>query len=118
MKYHWSLIHRGFFVGLLLTGGGIFLTFYIGWDEATFMYLGLGSFFLLCSVVLAFAYLLLARRGTSHLPEGWDELSLEEKHDFAERRAIEQNKRLTLWLLRWNDSRRHRVKGDTSEREE
>ena len=119
MKYDWPLVRKILFVGFLLTGLDVFLVVSGLWREGGELWLVIviGPFLLVCSCLMIFAYLLIARHGTSYLPEDWDELSFEEKHDFAEKRAIEQHKRLTLWLLRLNNSQWHHVKGDTSQRE-
>ena len=120
MKYDWPFVRKALFFGLLLTGVDVFLVVSGLWREGGELWLVMliGPVFLVCSCLLTFAYVLIARHRTSYLPEDWDELSFEEKHDFAEKRAVEEHKRLSLWLLRLNDSQRHPIKGDTSQREE
>jgi hypothetical protein len=108
MKSNWPVVRKSFVIGLLLTGGGIFLLVYTGWNEATILYLGLGPFFLVCSLVLALFYVWMARVGYSRLPVSWENLSPEAKHDVAEKRAMEHNKGFTLRLLRLNDAHRNR----------
>ena len=82
MKYDWSLIRKPFFIGLLLTGAGIFIVIYIGWNEATFICLLVGPFLLFCCLVLALftGWMArftgwMARSDASRLPEGCDNLS-------------------------------------------
>ena len=108
MKSNWPVVRKTFVIGLLLTGGGIVLLVYTGWNEATILCLGLGPFFLVCSLVLALFYVWMARVGPSRLPEGWENLSPEAKHDVAEERAMAYDKGFTLRLLRLNDAHRNR----------
>jgi hypothetical protein len=124
MKYDWPLIRKAFFMGLLLTGAGIFLVMYTGWNEATILCLVVGPFLLLCCLVLALFSGWMARVGTSRLPEGWDNLSPEAKHDFAIKRALEESNKgnmgakVSLWLMRLNGTQRRHVEASIAERDE
>lgn len=108
MKYDWPLIRKAFFIGLLLTGAGIFLVMYTGWNEATILCLVVGPFLLFCCLVLTLFSGWMTRVGTSRLPEGWASLSPEAKHDFAIKRAREESNqgnmgaKVSLWLMRLN----------------
>lgn len=119
MKYEWAFVRKGLFFGLLLTGLDVFMVVSGLWREGGELWLVMliGPIFLVSSCLLTFAYVLIAHHGTSYLPENWEELSFEEKHDFAEKRAREEHKRLSLWILRLNDPQRHHIKGDISQRE-
>jgi hypothetical protein len=91
MKYDWPLIRKAFIMGLLLTGAGTFLVTYAGWNEGTLICLVVGPFLLFCCLVLALFSGWMARSGASRLPEGWNNLSAEAKHDFAIKRAAEES---------------------------
>jgi hypothetical protein len=124
MKYDWPLIRKAFFIGLLLTGAGIFLVMYTGWNEATILCLVVGPFLLFCCLVLALFSGWMARVGTSRLPEGWDHLSPEAKHDFAIKKAREESNKgnmgakVSLWLMRLNGTQRRHVEASIAERDE
>ena len=104
MKYNWPLVRKTFVVGLLLTGLDVFLVVSRLWLEGGELWLlmVIGPFLLVSSCLLAFAYLLLAHHSTSHLPEDWDQLSLEAKRAFAEERLEEKGNRFVLWLMRFD----------------
>ncbi len=124
MEYDWSLIRKAFLMGLLLTGMGIFLVIYTGWNEATLICLLIGPFFLFCCLVLVLFYGWMVRVGTSRLPEGWENLSSEAKHDLAIKRAIEASNqgnmsaKVSLWLMRLNDTLRRHVEASIAERDD
>ena len=82
MKYDWPSIRKAFFIGLLLTGAGIFLAMYTGWNEATLICLVVGSFLLFCCLVLVLFSGWMARSGASRLPDDWDTLSLLKQNTF------------------------------------
>src|SRR5258708_38275663 len=114
MTYEWPFVRKTFLWGLAMTVVGVFLVIAIGWDEATLLWLGIGSLFLVCSIMLALGYVILARHGTSHLPEDWETLSFEEKQEFARKRLREQksrSSRAALWVMQMNDPQRQKVKG-------
>lgn len=124
MKYEWPLIRKAFLMGLLLTGAGIFLAISTGWNEATLLCVVVGPFLLLCCLVLALFSGWIVRSGASRLPEGWEHLSSEAKHDLAIKRAREEsdqgNKgaKVSLWLLRLNSMQRRHVEAPMAERDD
>lgn len=121
MKYDWSLVRKTFFMGLLMTVAGIILVISSGWDEVTLICLGIGPFILFCSLAVTLFYVWMARVGASRLPEDWDNLSPEAKHDFARKRLIEKNSRSSkamLWMMRVNDVQRRKVEEYLAERED
>ncbi|HEX6484989.1 MAG TPA: hypothetical protein VF043_39590 [Ktedonobacteraceae bacterium] len=124
MKYDWPLIRKAFVMGLLMTCAGIFLVMYTGWNEATILCLVVGPFLLLCCLVLALFYRWMAHVGTSRLPDGWDHLSPEAKHDVTIKRAREESNkgnrgaRVSLWLMRLNSTQRRHVEAPIAERDD
>ena len=124
MKYDWPLIRQAFFIGLLLTGAGIFLVMYTGWNEATLLCLVVGPFLLFCCLVLTLFSGWMARSGASYLPEGWDNLSPEAKHDFAIKRAAEESDqgnrgaKMSLWLMRLYGKQRLHAEESIAERDD
>lgn len=124
MKYDWPLIRKAFLMGLLLTGAGIFLVMYTGWNEATLICLVVGPFFLFCCLALVLFSGSMARIGASRLPEGWDNLSPEAKHNVAIKRAREESNqgnrgaRVSLWLTRLNGVQRRHVEASMTERDD
>ena len=124
MKYDWPSIRKAFFIGLLLTGAGIFLAIYSGLNEATLICVVVGPFLLFCCLVLALFSGWMARSGASRLPEGWDTLSSEAKHDYARKRAIEESNKgnmgtkVSLWLMRLNGAHRGHVEESSAERDD
>ena len=124
MKYDWPLIRKAFFMGLLLTGAGIFLVMYTGWNEATILCLVVGPFLLFCCLVLTLFSGWMTRVGTSRLPEGWDNLSPEAKHDVTIKRAREESNkgnrgaRVSLWLMQLNSTQRRHVEAPIAERDD
>ena len=111
-------------MGFLLTGAGLFLVMYTGWNEATLLCLVVGPFLLVCCLVLALFSGFMARSGASRLPEDWDTLSPEAKHDFARKRAAEESDqrsrgaKVSLWLLRLNGAQRRHVVAPDAEKDE
>lgn len=118
MQHNWPLVRKTFVLGFLMTATGVGLVVFIGWNEATILYVGLGSFFLFCSLVLAFFYVWMARVGASRLPKDWENHSPEAKHDFAEVRPGEKNKRFTLWLMQLNETQRRKAERPVAEKDE
>ncbi|HEX6553040.1 MAG TPA: hypothetical protein VF026_09790 [Ktedonobacteraceae bacterium] len=108
MKSNWPVVRKALVMGLLLTGGGIALLVYTGWNEATILCLGLGPFLLVCSLALTLFYVRMAHVDPSRFPERWETLSSEAKREEAEKRAMEYRKGLTLRLLRMTDAQRNR----------
>jgi hypothetical protein len=124
MKYDWPSIRKAFFIGLLLTGAGIFLATYTGWNEATLICLVVGSFLLFCCLALVLFSGRMARSDASHLPEGWDTLSSEAKHDYARTKAAEESiqgntgARISLWLMRLNVRQRRHIESPIEKSDE
>ena len=124
MKYDWPLIRKAFFMGFLLTGVGLFLVMYTGWNEPTLICLVVGPFLLVCCLALALFSGWMARSGTSRFPEGWDNLSLESKYDFARKRATEESDqgnrgaKGSLWLMRLNGAQRRNVEAPIAEKDD
>jgi hypothetical protein len=121
MTFDWPSIRKAFLIGLLLTGGGIFLVMYTGWNEATLLCLVVGPLLLFGCLVLALFSRWMARSGASRLPEGWDNLSPEAKHDIAIKRAAEASEqgnmgaRVSLWLMRLSEAQRRNAKDSTKQ---
>ena len=124
MKYDWPSIRKAFFIGLLLTGAGIFLAMYTGWNEATLICLVVGSFLLFCCLVLVLFSGWTTRSGASRLPDDWDTLTSEAKHDYARTKAAEESDqgnvgaRLSLWLMRLNVRQRRHIESPIEKRDE
>lgn len=124
MKYDWHSIRKAFLIGLLLTGAGIFLAMYTGWNEATLLCLVIGPFLLFCCLVLALSSGWIARAGASRPPEGWDHLTSEAKHDLAIKRAREESDqgnrgaKVSLRLMRWHGAQRRHVEAPIAERDD
>lgn len=124
MKFDWTSIRKAFFIGLLMTGAGVILVMFTGWNEATILCLVVGSFLLFCCLVLALFSGWMARVGTSHLPEGWDQLSPEAKHDVALKRAREESNKgnmgakVSLWLMRLRGAQKGHVEASSAERDD
>ncbi len=106
MKYDRPSTRKAFFIGVLLTGAGIFLVMYTGWNEATLLCLVVGPVLLFGCLALALFSGWMARSGASRLQEGWDNLSPEAKHDVAIKMAAEESNKgnlgakVSLWLMR------------------
>jgi hypothetical protein len=118
MTYDWSSIRKAFFIGLLLTGAGIFLVMYTGWNEATLICLVVGPVLLFGCLVLALFYVWMARIGTSRLPEDWENFSPEAKRNFARKRLMEKNSKgslITRQLMRLNKAQRRNAKDSTKQ---
>ena len=115
---------KAFFIGLLLTGAGIFLAIYSGWNEATLICVVIGPLLLFCCLVLAPFSRWMARSGASRLPEGWDTLSSEAKHDYVRKRAIDESDQgnvaasISLSLMRLNDAQKHHFEESSTERDD
>ncbi|GHO75258.1 hypothetical protein KSD_30290 [Ktedonobacter sp. SOSP1-85] len=109
MQYDRAFDFKTFFTGLLWASGGVFVVIYIGWNTLTISCLLIGFSFLIVPIMLNFFSRWMARDGISRLPEGWDTLSPEERHDRAMKRAIEASNegniaaKVVLWLMRLAD---------------
>lgn len=113
MEQDWRFVGKTFCLGLALTGVGILLVIYLGWDEASLAWLAFGSLLLLCAIALALAYFLFARYGTPHVPEGWHSLSFEERQDLARKQLLERNSwssKLALWVMKKSDAQWQQVR--------
>lgn len=118
MTYDRSSVRKAFFIGLILTGLGVFLKMYAGWNEGTIICLVVGPFLLLCSLVIALFYVWMARVGASRLPEDWENFSPEAKRNFARKRLMEKNSKgslITHQLMRLNKAQRHSTKDSTKQ---
>ncbi len=124
MKYDWPSMRKAFFIGLLMTGAGIFLAMFTGWNEATILCLVIGPILLISFLVLALFSGWMARVGTSRLPEGWDHLSPEAKHDVAIQRAKEESNkgnmgaRVSLRLMRLHRAQKRHVDASSTEKDD
>ena len=109
MQYDQAFDFKTFFTGLLWASGGVFGVIYIGWNTVTISCLLIGFAFLIVPFVLFFSSRWAARNVIPRLPEDWDTLSPEERHDRAMKRAIEASNegniaaKVVLWLMRLSD---------------
>lgn len=118
MLYDKSSIRKAFFIGLILTGLGVFLKIDVGWNEGTILCLIVGPFLLLCSLVIVLFYARVARGDTSQLPEDWENFSLEAKRNFARKQFMQNYNRsslITHQLIRLNQAQRRSAKDSTKQ---
>lgn len=124
MKYDWPSMRKAFFIGLLMTGAGIFLAMFTGWNEATILFLVIGPILLISFLVLALFSGWMARSGASRLPEGWDQLSPEAKRDVAIKRAREESNKgnigatVSLQLMRLHRAQKRHVDASSTENDD
>jgi len=109
MRYDQAFKFKTFFSGLLWASGGVFVVIYIGWNTVTISCLLIGFLLLIGPFVLFFSSRWTARNVIPRLPEDWDTLSPEERHDRAINRAIEASNegniaaKVVLWFMRLAD---------------
>lgn len=103
MKPDWPSFRKAVLLGVLITGLDVSLLVSGFWpqDPALLLFLAAGPLLLVGSLLVGLLYILLPRLPRSpSLPANWDTLPLEAQLDFAEQRLREQDRRVSLWLLR------------------
>ena len=103
MKPDWPSFRKAVLLGVLITGLDVSLLVSGFWpqDPALLLFLAAGPLLLVGSLLVGLLYILLPRLPHApSLPANWDTLPLEAQLDFAEQRFREQDRRVSLWLLR------------------
>jgi hypothetical protein len=104
MKQDWPSFRKAVYLGLLITSLDVILLVSGFWpqDWTFLLFLASGPLLLVGSLLVGLIYLLLSRLPRSpSLPANWDMLPLEAQLDFSEKRLGEQDRRVSLWLLRF-----------------
>lgn len=122
MQFDRKMLLKLLFWGLLLTVLDVLLVVSGWWTdflEVWFLF-AIGPLFLIGALL----GIVVLRFSPSHLPEGWENWSPEEKQDFGIKQAIEASRqgnkgaKVNLWLMRRNATDRQRIEALLAERDE
>lgn len=122
MQFDRKMMLTLLFWGLLLTTVDVLLVVSGWWTDflEVWFILVLGPLFLIVALLAIFV----SRLNPSHLPEGWENWSREEKDDFGIKRVIEASRqgnkgaKVNLWLMRRDVTYRQRIETLLAERDE
>lgn len=104
MKPDWPSFRKAVLLGVLITCLDVSLLISGFWpqDPALLLFLAAGPLLLVGSLLVGLLFVLLPRLPhPPALPANWDTLPLEAQLDFSEQRLREQDRRVSLWLLRF-----------------